>query len=332
MKKTLLFLPLIALLAIACNEINDDEKTSIPVATIELSASSSIISTIDDWSDPVPVLKVVLTPNDADPALTWTSNKPEVLSVDKDGKLALLKKENADVKITAKSANGIEGSIMLKVIKYGVIDATTELGMKLLDRNLGATEAYVYVKDTPSPVGSIGYYYQWGKNTPVALGGDAAVNENYAKEWNATGADFKDWSIATNTPCPTGWTIPNQAQMKTITDKAWADYDGMTGQTDEEFEAAKALHAKLLIAEGGAWRIQGADVAARTAATPDNYLPKAGFWWSSELNARENEVTSARKFKNAYTMSNNNDIMLGRKGNENEVNVAMPIRCVKVVN
>ena len=208
---------------------------------------------------------------------------------------------------------------------YEVLNTKAELGFYILDRNVGATEKYNGDSKNPNAA-SKGYYYQWGKNTPVKVNADGTIS-NYDKEWNATGESLKDWSIGENTPCPAGWRIPNQAEMKKITDAAWADYDGMTDQTDAEFQAAKALYKKLLLARTGYVRIVGADVATRATATPGVYLPTAAYLWAGALNA--DVPLSSRNFKNAYTLSDNSDIMLGKKGGENEVNVAMPIRCIK---
>jgi len=206
---------------------------------------------------------------------------------------------------------------------YEILDTKAELGFYILDRNVGATAKY----DSKSPsAASIGYYYQWGKNTPVKITNDTTIT-NYDKEWNAPTESVKDWSKGENTPCPEGWRIPNYAEMKKITDAAWADYDGLTDQTAEQFQAAKALYKKLALARTGCIRILGVDATARTAAKATYYLPTAAFLWSGALNT---DVTaSTRSFKYAYTLSDNYDIMLGKKGNENEVNVAMPIRCIK---
>ncbi|WP_041620205.1 FISUMP domain-containing protein [Paludibacter propionicigenes] len=207
---------------------------------------------------------------------------------------------------------------------YEVLDTKAELGFYMLDRNVGATEKYN--SKAPSKA-AIGNYYQWGKNTPVKISADSSSITNYDKEWNAPSASAKDWSKAENTPCPCGWRIPNLVEMKKITAAAWADYDGLTDQTEAEFNAAKALYSKLALARTGYIRIVGADSTARAAAKVGVYLPKAAYIWSAALNP--DTPTSSRAFKYAYTLSDNYDIMLGKKGNENEVNVAMPIRCIK---
>ena len=207
---------------------------------------------------------------------------------------------------------------------YEILDTKAALGFDILDRNIGATEKYDSKTATKA---SIGNYYQWGKNTPVKFSADSSSITNYNKEWNASTASVKDWTKAENTPCPTGWKIPNSTEMKVITDAAWADYDGYTDQTDEEFQAAKDLYKELAFARTGFVRVLGADSTARAATKAGVYLPKAAFLWSGTLNV--DAAASTRAFKYAYTLSDNYDIMLGKKGNENEVNVAMPIRCIR---
>lgn len=207
---------------------------------------------------------------------------------------------------------------------YQILDTKAELGFYMLDRNVGATEKY----NSKAPnKAAIGNYYQWGKNTPVKISADSSSITNYNKEWNAPSASVKDWSKAENTPCPSGWRIPNYTEMKKITAAAWADYEGMTDQTEAELDAAEALYNKLALARTGYIRILGADSTARAAAKAGIYLPKAAYLWSAALNTET--AVSSRSFKYAYTLSDNYDIMLGKKSNENEVNVAMPIRCIK---
>lgn len=210
---------------------------------------------------------------------------------------------------------------------YEVLDTKAELGFYMLDRNVGATEKYNGDSRNPNAA-SIGYYYQFGKNAPVA-GSDQKLNSNYDKEWNASGDSFKDWTKSDNSPCPKGWRVPTKAEAKLIVDKAWADYDWGT-QTDDEFEAAKALYKKIAIPRSFCLIIKGEDAATRATATSELYPSsgKAGYLWSAAL-SEETVTESTRSFKYAYTISDNNDILFGKKGTENEVNVAMPIRCVK---
>lgn len=204
---------------------------------------------------------------------------------------------------------------------YKVLDTKTELGFYMLDRNVGATEAYNGNSKNPNAA-SIGYYYQFGKNLPIKVNADGTIS-NFDKEWNGEGA--KDWTKGENTPCPAGWRIPTMTEAKKIADKAWADYDWGT-QTEEEFEAAKALYKKLLIARNGIYRIVGTTKADRDGAAVTAYLPAAGYFWSNELNVTTDGAQSTRGFKQAYAIADNVDILLNKKS---EINEAMPIRCIK---
>ena len=66
-----------------------------------------------------------------------------------------------------------------QIARYEILDFTKEYGFKMLDRNVGA-----------SAVLKVGNYYQWGKNTPVAVAGDAKVNANYDANWSADSKGF----------------------------------------------------------------------------------------------------------------------------------------------
>ena len=184
----------------------------------------------------------------------------------------------------------------------------------ILDRNIGATEPYNNNYANPNAA-SIGNFYQFGNNTPVATNGDASVNSNFNKTWNAEGADYKDWTVAENTPCPKGWRVPTQTETKKIVNASyWEDWLIDEGfMTEEEVEAAQAFQDKILIARGGLWKLNNGSV--------EKYLPKAAYFWSSEINTSE-----TAEAKVAYAYADNNMAVFDKK--QPVVN-ALPIRCVK---
>ena len=317
MKKEFLFLAMSAFVAFSCSD--DDDPSSVEVTGISVTPSTA---TIYQEQTTLPTLSAAITPENADdPTITWSSNNTAYLTVNNKGVLSLVKDIDADatVTITAKAANGKTGTctIQLKACLeggYKVIDATDEVGLLILDRNIGATEPYNNNYAKPNAA-SIGNFYQFGNNTPVATNGDASVNSNFNKTWNAEGADYKDWTVAENTPCPKGWRVPTQTETKKIVNASyWEDWLIDEGfMTEEEVEAAQAFQDKILIARGGLWKLNNGSV--------EKYLPKAAYFWSSEINTSE-----TAEAKVAYAYADNNMAVFDKK--QPVVN-ALPIRCVK---
>lgn len=317
MKKKFLFLAMSAFVAFSCSD--DDDPSSIEVTGISVTPSTA---TIYQEQTALPTLSAAITPENADdPTITWSSNNTAYLTVNNKGVLTLVKDIDADatVTITAKAANGKTGTctVQLKACLeggYKVIDATDEIGLLILDRNIGATEPYNNNASEPNAA-AVGNYYQFGKNTPVAQNDDTNVNSSFNTTWNATGTDYKDWNVSENTPCPAGWRIPNQAETKRIVDATFWDWDfvDMGMMTEEELMAAKALQEKILIARGGLWKLNN--------GTVEKYLPEAACFWSNEIN-----TTNTDEAKLAYAYVDNLFATLDKK--QPVVN-ALPIRCVK---
>ena len=183
-----------------------------------------------------------------------------------------------------------------QIARYEILDFTADFGFKMLDRNVGASEVL-----------KIGNYYQWGKNTPVAVAGDAKVNANYDANWSADSKDFADWSKPENTPCPIGWGLPDDEQMKVIAKKleAIALYD-MDLATREEYEAAELLFNRMLVPASGQFGKEGKEGL---------YLPDAYYFWSG---VKTSEGVNSFEYNLFPTYKKNNPLTL-----------AFPVRCVK---
>lgn len=183
-----------------------------------------------------------------------------------------------------------------QIARYEILDFTKEYGFKMLDRNVGA-----------SAVLKVGNYYQWGKNTPVAVAGDAKVNANYDANWSADSDGFADWTKPENTPCPIGWGLPDDEQMKAIDSKLEAialyDYDMATR---EEYEAAELLFNRMLVPASGQFGKEGQEGL---------YLPDAYYFWSG---VKTSEGVNSFEY---------NLFPLYKK--KNVPSLAIPVRCVK---
>ena len=272
---------------------------------VKLDSLSVTPETVTKFTDEVlPELSVSGTPQDVfDGAqITWTSDKPDIITVDENGKIAFAVKdiENEETVTISASAAGKTATCVItvnpQIAHYEILDFTADLGFKMLDRNVGA-----------SAVLKVGNYYQWGKNTPVAVAGDAKVNANYDANWSADSKGFADWSKPENTPCPIGWGLPDDEQMKAIDSKLEAialyDYDMATR---EEYEAAELLFNRMLVPASGQFGKEGQEGL---------YLPDAYYFWSG---VKTSEGVNTFEYNNFPTYKKKNPLTL-----------AFPVRCVK---
>ena len=232
------------------------------------------------------------------------------MTVSPKGEIALavedIEEEEKVVTITAKAGEKTATcklTIKGQIARYEVLDLTATLGVKLLDRNVGAK--------TPE---AIGYFYQWGKILPVASNDDTKVNEFYDADWSPASKGFADWTVAENTPCPKGWSLPNEQQMKKIAavldNIAFWDND-MCSREDNE-AARAALESMKLVSCG----------QFKKGYTDKNYLGDAQFFWTSYTFKDSNNVDKVGTFENNLFPT-----VSARAGASYDV--AIPVRCVK---
>ena len=294
--KKIFYVAAVALAFAACSK--DEVKLDSLTVTPE---------TVTKFTDEVlPELSVTGSPSDilmgGCTVVTWTSDKPEIITVDENGKIAFAVKdiENEETVTISASAAGKTATCVItvkpQIARYEILDFTKEYGFKMLDRNVGA-----------SAVLKVGNYYQWGKNTPVAVAGDAKVNANYDANWSADSKGFADWSKPENTPCPIGWGLPDDDQMKVISKKLEAIvlYDNDMA-TREEYDAAELLFSRMLVPASGQFGKEGQEGL---------YLPKAYYFWSG---VKASEGVNTFEYNNFPTYKKNNPLTL-----------AFPVRCVK---
>lgn len=304
--KKIFYVAAVALAFAACSK--DEVKLDSLTVTPE---------TVTKFTDEVlPELSVTGSPSDilmgGCAVVTWTSDKPEIITVDENGKIAFAVKdiENEETVTISASAAGKTATCVItvkpQIARYEILDFTKEYGFKMLDRYVGATEVL-----------KAGNYYQWGKNTPVAVAGDVKANANFDANWSANSKGFADWTKPENTPCPMGWGLPDAEQMKAmkgILDNITVyEYEEEFGDehsvSKEEYDFANLMLRKMLLAPCGQFGYKG---------TTDIYLPEASYFWSAALN---------EDGRTAGTFENNQGSPLYNKSNP--LTLAFPVRCVK---
>lgn len=232
------------------------------------------------------------------------------MTVSDKGVLAFVVKDIEDaektVTITAKAGEKTASCVLTvkgQISRYEVLDFTADFGFQMLDRNVGAKSKE-----------EVGNYYQWGKNTPVAANDETEVNANYNAEWGPTSEGFADWTVAENTPCPKGWSLPNDEQMKKV--KAKLDIIGdwyYEMATDEECAEAFAIVDKMALVECGQFKKE---------STTQKYLPEAKYFWTSYT------FKDDADFSKVGTFEYNNFPTYSTKSG-GSYDLAIPVRCVK---
>lgn len=299
--KKIAYIAVVALAVVACNK-----EEGAKIDSIKVVPETKTLYT----DEALPELAVVLDPEDANVTVEWTSSDPELVTVSPKGELALtvedIEEKEKVVTITAKAGElsaTCKLTIKGQIARYEVLDFTKDFGFKMLDRNIGAKSKE-----------DAGYFYQWGKILPVASGNDTKVNEFYDKDWSPESKGFADWTVAENTPCPKGWSLPNDEQMKKV--KAKLDIIGdwyYEMATDEDCAEAFAIVDKMALVECGQFKKE---------STTQKYLPKAKYFWTSYTFKDDADVSKVGTFE--Y----NNFPTYNRKAG-GSYDLAIPVRCVK---
>ncbi len=299
--KKIAYIAVIALTVVACNKEGEAKVDSIKVVP-----ETKTLFT----DEALPELAVVLEPEDATVTVEWESSDPGIVTVSEAGVLAFavrdIEEEEKTVTVTAKAGDKTASCVLTvkgQIARYEVLDLTATLGVKLLDRNVGAKS-----------VTEIGNFYQWGKNSPVAANDETAVNSNYDAAWGPTSESFADWTVAENTPCPKGWSLPNDEQMtkidKVLENIALWDMDFCTR---EEYNAScAALESMKLIGCG----------QFKNGYTDKKYLSEASYFWTSYTFKDSSDADKVGTFEN-------NLFPTYSKKSGCSYDVAIPIRCVK---
>ena len=280
MKKSIVLLLSMVAMLYACDYAGDikDYKENVvggAVNTILVSPSSFTLYVDSEF----PSMSYVCVPaSTEDSTVVWSSDTPDVLDIDPEtGVLKWGTVRNCEVIISATSTTrqDVKGQCKVTVKNvmgvYKYLDLRTELGLFVIDRNIGATSAFDETATDHMAEGLKGNYYHWGNNTPVVnleFGGDDGRGGNYTypsgktlrggypefdPAWNAEGENFSDWSQEGATPCPGGWRLPTKAECEKIIYMT----DVRNFNTQQEKTAARALRKKLGIAMSGYQKLGG---------------------------------------------------------------------------
>lgn len=316
--KKIAYIAVVALAVVACNK-EEGAKT------LTVTPAEKTVFTDED----LPELSVSATPENALDGVTveWTSSDQELVTVSPKGELALtvedIEEKEKVVTITAKAGElsaTCKLTIKGQIARYEVLDFTKDFGFKMLDRNIGAKSKE-----------DAGYFYQWGKILPVASGNDTKVNEFYDKDWSPESKGFADWTVAENTPCPKGWSLPNDvifAKIKEVslniietreTELMMDEFGMLEGDftyTREQYNTAVALFKTLGLAPTGKFTYSTANSAV-VYATPSITT----LWYGAQGVDKKTQAPKAKYIEDG------DDTF--PKITQGDFVIALPVRCVK---
>lgn len=322
--KKIAYIAVVALAVVACNK-EEGAKT------LTVTPAEKTVFTDED----LPELSVSATPENALDGVTveWTSSDPELVTVSPKGELALtvedIEEKEKVVTITAKAGElsaTCKLTIKGQIARYEVLDFTKDFGFKMLDRNIGAKSKE-----------DAGYFYQWGKILPVASGNDTKVNEFYDKDWSPESKGFADWTVAENTPCPKGWSLPAGDKLTKLNEyrnviqtyefEWWVvelDEDKLT-YTREQYNAAKAKFDSFQFVATGKFAYYTKDENRFFGKTN---LDGQSFWFGEngvkEDKDEETGETTKTPFAKYYEYMNDAPSV-----SQGDYTTAVPVRCVK---
>ena len=315
--KKIAYIAAVVIAAAACSKETKPEEGGVKINSFAVVPETKTVYT----DEALPELNVKIDPQDADVTVEWTSSDPAVVTVSDKGELAFAVKDIEDaektVTITAKAGeHSATCTLTVKgqISRYEVLDFTEDFGFQMLDRNVGAK--------TKEETGN---YYQWGKNAFVASNDDTEVNANYDAAWGPESEGFADWTVAENTPCPKGWSLPAgdkiakfSEYVDIISTYEFEFYEpGLVGDeltyTYDQYDAAYGkLESLELIATG---KFAGAgDKFGKTTL-------KAPSFWTGVKNVNEKDGTTTISY-----YENNYFPTIAKGG---AFTTAMTVRCVK---
>ena len=321
MKKILLVLGLVAMATVSCKDDEGGETPTVQVPVEDLAISDGSVKYVQLGTTDKQFKLTLSEDVAAGKTLEWTSDKPQILAVDKATGLLSFGKDAAasKVSISVSAESGKLAAVTIYLVPeapagYEVIEETAQItGDKfyMLDRNVGA-----------SAPGKTGNYYQWGRKTVVAAEGATSVNDSFDLNmaWKTSDADWAEGL------CPEGWRLPTKADLEVIVDVSLPYYyyinDFPGDYTDQEIADSKTAWDKMQLVRSGMFNISDENKDGKISADEvEAYLSSAEGFWSSELTGESNSLN----IPVAYNFINN---FLPDVEEQRSVMNAMPVRCV----
>jgi hypothetical protein len=150
-----------------------------------------------------------------DKSVTWNSSNTSIATIDAGGRVTARARGTAT--ITATTVNG-------KVAECTVTTATvTEItdagvvieGVRWATRNVDRPGTFVQSPE------DAGMFYQWNRRTPWPVAGNITG-------WSGAPIQGRIWTKE-NDPCPTGWRVPTDWELRRLSGFRWTTINGVNG-------------------------------------------------------------------------------------------------------
>ena len=214
-------------------------------------------------------LVAIVTPDNDNTRLTWTSSNSIVAFVDDFGVVTARSLGTATITVT--TPNGAYATCTVIVIPNPGIDsptATTDPGV-VINNIRWATRNVNTVGTFAAAPESSGMLFQWNRRTAWASTGTVSG-------WSNSAAEGTIWE-SENDPCPTGWRVPTRYEFQSLfaprVIRNWTTQDGVNGVVFGE------APNQLFLPASGLRNTSGALIATNE---------QGGYWSSTHLTTSTN--------------------------------------------
>ena len=159
----------------------------------------------------------VLPANATEKGVTWSSSDPSIATVDPAGVVTGVTLGSVTITATAKDGSGKTGTATVTVNDPYTDEGVEISGIIWATRNVDMPGTFATNPE------DAGMFYQWNRNIP----------------WPSTGT-ITGWDDTTpsgtgyysvNSPCPTGWRVPNSSELSRLGSGVWGSFNGIPGTT-----------------------------------------------------------------------------------------------------
>ena len=188
------------------------EDAFVPATSITLNRGTAAL-----FVGTTEVLIPTITPVNASLGTTWTSNNTAIATVNANGVVTGVSPGTTTI-VAITECGGHAAACEVTVSDFpNPSNGVVINGIRWATRNVDAPGTFA-----PTPE-SFGMFYQWNRRI-------AWANTGSVTNWDASGSTGTMW-YAENDPCPEGWRIPTEAELRSLANlgSAWTTLNGVRG-------------------------------------------------------------------------------------------------------